>query len=214
VETAQPSVRIDGGEDLREAVALALQGDRTATATIYTRLYPMVLAIELSLTRGDHDLAADLVQETFTKALFRLDRFEWRGPASLRAWVATIARNTFRDHVRSAAERHHGGYEVPDQIDATDADLPEAVVERDLEGAAAFAGRVLGALKPEHQLVLRRTLGRAVPRPTWRGSSAAPRPPSTSSSGGRSMPHDAPPSSWPPPIAPRPDDRPEPCARR
>jgi RNA polymerase sigma-70 factor, ECF subfamily len=159
VETAQPSVRIDGGEDLREAVALALQGDRTATATIYTRLYPMVLAIELSLTRGDHDLAADLVQETFTKALFRLDRFEWRGPASLRAWIATIARNTFRDHVRSAAERHHGGYEVPDQIDATDADRPEAVVERDLEGTTAFAGRVLGALKPEHQLVLRRTLG-------------------------------------------------------
>jgi RNA polymerase sigma-70 factor, ECF subfamily len=159
VETAQETVTVDGGEDLREIVARALEGDRSAAATIYTRLYPMVLAIELSLTQGDHDLAADLVQETFTKALFRLDRFEWRGPASLRAWVATIARNTFRDHVRSAAERHHGGYEVPDHVDRTDPDLPEAVVERDVEGTAAFAGRVLDALKPEHQLVLRRTLG-------------------------------------------------------
>ena len=146
-------------EDVGVLVDRALNGDRDATAAIYTRYYPLILSMQLSQCRGDLALAEDLTQDTFAKALYRLDRFEWRGPESLRAWLATVARNTFRDHVRSAAARHHGGNEVPD-IEADDDGSPEAVViDRDAAGAASEAGRVLEQLKVEHRLVLQRTLG-------------------------------------------------------
>lgn len=147
-----------GGDDLQDLVARALEGDRAAAAAFYTRFYATVLAIHLAHTRGDRHLAADLTQDTFAKALYRLDQFEWRGPASLRGWLATIARNTFRDHVRSAAERHHGGYELPDVIDPDHDTDPQSMAERDLDGTRELAGRVLDALKPEHQHVLRRML--------------------------------------------------------
>jgi RNA polymerase sigma-70 factor, ECF subfamily len=145
-------------EDLRRLVDAALHGDRDAAGALYARFHGTVLAIELSLTRGDVALAQDLTQDTFTKALYRLDQFEWRGPASLRSWLATIARNTFRDHVRSAAERHHGGYDVP-EVPADDDGPEEQVVDRDLVGVTRQATGLLERLKPEHRLVLRRTLG-------------------------------------------------------
>lgn len=147
-----------GGDDLRDIVARALGGDRAAAAALYTRFHATVLAIHLGHTHGDRHLAADLTQDTFTKALYRLDQYEWRGPASLRGWLATIARNTFRDHVRSAAERHHGGYQLPDVMDVDDDTDPQAVADRDLVGTRELATRLLHSLKPEHQHVLRRML--------------------------------------------------------
>jgi RNA polymerase sigma-70 factor, ECF subfamily len=147
------------GEDLRDLVLRTLEGDRAAAARFYTRFHATVLAIHLAPTGGDRHLAADLTQDTFTKVLYRLDQFEWRGPASLRGWIATVARNTFRDHVRSAPERHHGGYDLPELIDVDDDWRPEAVVDRDLVGTHDLAQRVMGQLKSEHQHVLRRTFG-------------------------------------------------------
>lgn len=156
---APPYVEARGpGHELRDIVARALEGDPSAAAAIYTRFHGMVLAIHLAHTGGDRHLAADLTQDTFTKVLYRLDRFQWRGPSSLRGWIATIARNTFRDHVRSAAERHHGGYEVPERADTDQDSDPEAVAERDVEASQDLAGRVMDQLKPEHQHVLRRML--------------------------------------------------------
>lgn len=156
---APPLVEARGpGHELRDIVSRALDGDPAAAAAIYTRFHGMVLAIHLAHSGGDRDLAADLTQDTFTKALYRLDRFQWRGPDSLRGWIATIARNTFRDHVRSAAERHHGGYEVPERADPDAGTDPALVAERDVAGSKELAGRVLDELKPEHQHVLRRML--------------------------------------------------------
>lgn len=149
----------DGDEALRRVVEHALGGDRQAAATLYARFQPGVLALQLSYTRGDVQLASDLTQDTFVKVLYRLDQFEWRGPMSLRAWITTIARNTFRDHVRAAPQRRHGGYELPDVADADDATNPAAVAERDLGGVREQAGQVLDQLKPEHRLVLTRMLG-------------------------------------------------------
>jgi RNA polymerase sigma-70 factor, ECF subfamily len=150
-------------EDLRGLIAAALEGDRDAAAQIYARYHSIVLAIQLANTGGNRQLAADLTQDTFVKALYRLDRFEWQGPESLRGWIATIARNTFRDHVRSAAERHHGGYELPDQADHDDAGNPQAVAERDLDTVAQATDRLLDELKPEHRHVLRRMIGDGAP---------------------------------------------------
>jgi RNA polymerase sigma-70 factor, ECF subfamily len=165
-DTTEPRTAVDhdaGDEQLRRLVLRALDGDRAAAAELYTRFHPTVLALHLANTRGDRQLAHDLTQDTFVKVLYRLDRFEWRGPASLRAWIATIARNTFRDHVRAAPQRHHGGYDLPDAPDTDEARDPEAVAERDLAASRDEAGRVLEQLKPEHRLVLTRMLGDGAP---------------------------------------------------
>jgi RNA polymerase sigma-70 factor (ECF subfamily) len=161
--TAPPSVDGPEQQELRALIERVRGGDREAGAQLYTRFYTDVLALLLARTSGDRHLAADLAQETFTKALYRLDRFEWRGPGSFRGWLARIAVNTFRDHVRSAAERHHGGYELPERPDEDDSTAPDAVIERDLDTVRDDAERILGQLKPDHQLVLRWTLGEGRP---------------------------------------------------
>ena len=54
----------------------------------------------LSITR-DPDLAADLVQDTFTRALERADQY--RGDAPVRAWLRRILHNLAIDRARRAA---------------------------------------------------------------------------------------------------------------
>lgn len=55
-------------------------------------LIPSLRAFAYSLTRNSND-ADDLVQETLTKALTNIERFE--PGTNLRAWLFTILRNTF-----------------------------------------------------------------------------------------------------------------------
>ncbi len=58
---------------------------------------PALRGYARALTRNHHD-ADDLVQDTLTKALANIDRFE---PGTrLRAWLFTIMRNTFFNQVR------------------------------------------------------------------------------------------------------------------
>jgi RNA polymerase sigma factor (sigma-70 family) len=58
---------------------------------------PALRGYARALTRNSHD-ADDLVQDTLTKALANIDRFE---PGTrLRAWLFTIMRNTFFNQVQ------------------------------------------------------------------------------------------------------------------
>jgi RNA polymerase sigma-70 factor (ECF subfamily) len=58
---------------------------------------PALRGYARALTRNDHD-ADDLVQDTLTKALTNIHRFE--PGTSLRAWLFTIMRNTFFNSVQ------------------------------------------------------------------------------------------------------------------
>src|SRR5687767_6192260 len=49
------------------------------------------------------DEVEDLVQETFFRAFRRLET--WRGEASFRSWLLTIAGNLLKDHFRSRKGR-------------------------------------------------------------------------------------------------------------
>lgn len=154
--TSVPETRVPA---LDELVLRASTGDPSAASALYTRYYSMVFGLHLHATDGDVHLAADLTQDTFAKALYRLDRFEWRGEGSLASWIVTIARNTHRDHLRSATQRHHGGYRLPERADPDVASDPEAVAERDVPGVKAIVAWVLAALTPDHRLVLGRMIG-------------------------------------------------------
>ena len=64
---------------------------------IYENYYKDVYRFCLSLTKAD-DSAEDLAQETFVKALAAIDSFD--GSKDVRAWLFTIAKNTFLSECR------------------------------------------------------------------------------------------------------------------
>lgn len=59
---------------------------------IYQTYFHDVYVFSLALT-GSDELAQDITQETFTKALKSINQFD--GAKDIRAWLFTIARNTF-----------------------------------------------------------------------------------------------------------------------
>lgn len=99
-----------------------------------------LFAVAVRSLGGDHAQAADVVQETFTRA--------WRGrhgfdPArgSLRAWLHAINRNVVIDHHRAAAARPRlvasDGHRT--EPAAADRNLDETIVDREVLGAAIRA---------------------------------------------------------------------------
>jgi len=75
----------------------ARAGDRRAEEAIYRRHVRYVGAVALHVC-GRHQDAEDIVQETFTLALSRLDQL--REPAALRGWLARIAVSLCQRRVR------------------------------------------------------------------------------------------------------------------
>ena len=82
---------------LRSAVA----GDRRALAEFVNETQQHVWRYCAYLGRGED--VADLVQETYARALRALPRFE--GRSSARSWLLAIARRVCADAVRSAQRR-------------------------------------------------------------------------------------------------------------
>ena len=97
---------------------------------IYQRYFRDVYRFTLGLTQ-DEALAEEITQETFFKALKAVDRFD--GSKDIRAWLFTIARNTWYSHCRSQ-KRLISQEDLPQ-------DLPSGVrIEERIEDAeSAFA---------------------------------------------------------------------------
>ena len=64
-----------------------------------------------SLSAGE-DLAEEITQETFVKALKAIDRFQ--GDKDIRAWLFTIAKHTYYTHCKR--EKRTTGEEFPPSI--------------------------------------------------------------------------------------------------
>jgi len=65
---------------------------------IYERYFRDVYRFALGLTQ-DGALAEEVTQDTFFKAMKAIDRFD--GSKDIRAWLFTIARNTYYSHCRA-----------------------------------------------------------------------------------------------------------------
>ena len=59
--------------------------------------YPLVLGYLLTLTNGNKDLAEDLTQETFYRAIKNIKSF--RGDCKVSTWLRQIAKYTFWQHL-------------------------------------------------------------------------------------------------------------------
>lgn len=91
-----------GGQDERELVARAQQGDRDALAEIVTTHQQKVYQVALRMCGNPQD-AEETLQETFLSAMTALPRFEQR--ARLSTWLYRIASNACLMRRRAAASR-------------------------------------------------------------------------------------------------------------
>lgn len=71
--------------------------DNTSFEEIYLQYYKPVFAYLMTLCKNE-ELAAELTQETFFKALDAIDGF--KGGCALNVWLCQIAKNTLTDHYR------------------------------------------------------------------------------------------------------------------
>lgn len=74
-------------------------GDRQAMRRLYDRFSGYTMATALRYI-PDGEAAKDVVQDCFVNILTSIDRFEYRGEGSLRAWITRIISNQAIDWVK------------------------------------------------------------------------------------------------------------------
>lgn len=142
----------------------ATAGDREAFGELYERYVRRVFK-HVSYMRNDVDIAQDLTEQTFLRALEAIHRYERRGVPFL-AWLLRIARNLYLNDQRvqrnnssirrnrngdviaspeSFCEAKLDGEEVRRAVQALDGDQRQVIVLRFMDGLSyADVARVLG----------------------------------------------------------------------
>jgi RNA polymerase sigma-70 factor (ECF subfamily) len=101
-------------------------GEERAAAELVGRHGPALGRFLYSSGATAEDLD-DLVQETLFRAFRRLDT--WRGEASFRSWLLTIASNLLKDHFRSRKGRQVISLDQQDITDSADPHADYAATE-------------------------------------------------------------------------------------
>jgi RNA polymerase sigma-70 factor (ECF subfamily) len=127
---------------LERLAARAVQGDASAQAALVRETQADVWRLCAHL--ADRQVAEDLTQETYLRALPALARYE--GRSGVRTWLLSIARRVCADHLRRRARR-------PLVLVGEDTDLGELVrdVPADEVGGTVAAQDVLDRLEPERR---------------------------------------------------------------
>lgn len=81
---------------------------------LYTRYSGHLMAVGLRYMGNGED-AADVVQDALVKILTNIQRFEYRGEGTLRAWMARIVVNTALKHLQLRAHFFHE--ELPENLE-------------------------------------------------------------------------------------------------
>ena len=76
-----------------------LGGDEAAFRGLFDSFFPRLYRFALARLDGDHEAAREVVQQTFCKAIERLDTY--RGEAALYTWFCQVCRNTLIDYQRA-----------------------------------------------------------------------------------------------------------------
>jgi RNA polymerase sigma-70 factor (ECF subfamily) len=127
-----------------ELVRLAKAGRPEALDELVSRHYASAFRVALGILR-DEDGAADVAQDAFLKAFRGLKTF--RGEASFRTWLLTIAANEARGVLRKAARRKESDLDSAGPMAAEEADA-ENLLEIAEESERV---RALLTLLPEKQ---------------------------------------------------------------
>ncbi|MCL4791894.1 MAG: RNA polymerase sigma factor [Gammaproteobacteria bacterium] len=81
-----------------------LKGDQAAFRALFDEYFPRLYRFALVRLHGDAAEAEDIVQQTFCRAIERLDSY--RGEAALYTWFCQIASNLIIDHYRRQQREH------------------------------------------------------------------------------------------------------------
>jgi RNA polymerase sigma-70 factor (ECF subfamily) len=127
-------------DDLTALALAAADGDRVALAAFVRRTQPEVWRVCARL--GDREVADDLTQEVYLRALPALARF--RGDSSARTWLLQIARHVCADDVRRRTRRRALVDRLRQRHDRLDDQVAARTGEIELDEAVA-------ALAPERR---------------------------------------------------------------
>jgi len=75
-----------------------LRGDQAAFRHLFDEYFPRLYRFALSRLHGNADAAGEVVQQTFCRAIERLESY--RGEAALYTWFCQICTNLITDHYR------------------------------------------------------------------------------------------------------------------
>ena len=118
----------------KQLVESALNNDRSAFKKLYDS-YSGVLSTLCYRYIPDNAEAGDVLQESLVKIFTSLDKFQYRGKGSLRAWMSRIVVNNALKHLRDNKKWQNVELtdRVPDVADETEddsdfADMPQEVI--------------------------------------------------------------------------------------
>ena len=114
------------GDTEKALVEQARKGDRTAMRQIYD-CYSRYLTATCSRYLPDDGDLRDVLQDSFVKIFSSLDRFDYRGEGSLKAWMRQISVNEalklLRKRKRSDTVEYK--WDLPDKEDEEEPDIGE-----------------------------------------------------------------------------------------
>lgn len=89
---------------------------------IYNKYYPMVYGYLMSLTHSQ-DLAEEMTQETFYKALKNIDKYD--SSQKMLTWLCTIGKNTYFSYYKKQAKQQ----ELDENKEEVSADILECLID-------------------------------------------------------------------------------------
>jgi RNA polymerase sigma-70 factor (ECF subfamily) len=134
-------------DEVTELAFAARDGDRDALSLFIRRTWPEVARLVTAVAGSD--LAEDVAQDTYIRALRALPRY--RGESSARTWLLSIARRAAVDAVRATGRRRRLARLLADRADRPVAPLADGVLTE----------QVLACLPPDRRVafVLTQLLG-------------------------------------------------------
>ena len=132
--------------DLVRLLAAVGQGDRAAFEQLYTSTRAKLYGVVLRILRR-HDLADEVMQETYLKIWGSADKFN-PAIASPITWMVTIARNRAIDVVRKRGEISLE--EEPEAMEVA-ADTPDPLAAREMTEELKRLLACVGRLEPDRQ---------------------------------------------------------------
>lgn len=103
-------------------------GERGAQRRLYERFAGYLMAVCLRYL-ADRETAEDVLQDCFVKILTAVNRFEYRGEGSLKAWVTRVVVNESLTYLKQH-ERFTLSAEIPDGVEEEAPDIGIVPLER------------------------------------------------------------------------------------
>ena len=104
----------------KELVPLLKKQDRSAQRTLYER-YAGYLVSVCSRYIPENERVRDILQDSFLRIFRNMDRFDYRGEGSLRAWMTRIVINgALKDLREQSLLRIPESYDIPDSAEDPD----------------------------------------------------------------------------------------------